>query len=172
MGAEDLSVFAASSQSWIDAPEDEGAPSYANSTKSVLRWHFVEALKLAEGLPVASAALLNTAAAMARRLQLLIENFSVSFLLNFNIARLEHNGRVVEGKNLVHEMYGDVSQVRVLFHEILGSHAQRPSSKQQWCRWRKSMLSDRKASDLLRAGWVKRLSPTSCWTWPRSRLAL
>lgn len=115
-----LSVFVGSSRSWVADPGAEGAPDYANSTLSVLRWHFAEALKLAEGLPLSSDLLLNAAAALARRLQLLIENFSVTLLLNFHIAQLEANGRVVEGKNMVHEMYGDVSQVRVIFHEIPG----------------------------------------------------
>merc|ERR1719409_359723 len=77
-------------------------------------------MKLAEGLPLDSDVPLATAAAMARRLQLLIENFSVTLLLNYHIARLEHNGRLVEGKNLVHEMYGDVSQISVHFHKIPG----------------------------------------------------
>lgn len=53
-------------------------------------------------------------------LRLLIENFSVTLLLNHHIARLEQNGRLVEGKNLLHEMYGDVSQISVRFHEIPG----------------------------------------------------
>lgn len=116
----DLSVFAHSSRSWIDDLGNDDAPSYANSTRSVLRWHFGEALKLMESVAIASNELLSTAAAMARRLQLLIENFSVTLLLNYHIARLEHNGRVIDGKNHVHEMYGDVSTISVVFHEIPG----------------------------------------------------
>lgn len=117
---EDLSVFAGSSESWIGDPDAEGAPAYANSTRSVLRRHFAEAMKLVEGLPLNSDVLLASAASLARRLQLLIENFSVTLLLNYHIARLEQNGRLVEGKNLVHEMYGDVTTVKVAFHEIPG----------------------------------------------------
>ncbi|CAK8990840.1 Hypothetical protein SCF082_LOCUS2406, partial [Durusdinium trenchii] len=59
------------------------------------------------------------AAALARRLQLLIENVSVTLLLNFHIVQLEHNGRIV-GRNLVQEMYGDASSLQVVFHEIPG----------------------------------------------------
>merc|ERR1712232_902673 len=49
-----------------------------------------------------------------------IENFSVTLLLNFNIARLEQSGRLLDGKNLLADMYGDVSQISVFFHEIPG----------------------------------------------------
>eukprot|EP00913_Durusdinium_trenchii_P021733 g20419.t1 len=62
---------------------------------------------------------LDVAAALARRLQLLIENVSVTLLLNFHIVQLEHNGRIV-GRNLVQEMYGDASSLQVVFHEIPG----------------------------------------------------
>lgn len=117
--AEDVSVFADSSQSWIHNPDVEGEPDYSNSSRSVLRRHFAEALSLVQVLPLAPEALLTTAADLARRLQMLIENFSVTLLLNFHIARLEHNGRM-EGKNMVHSMYGDVSEVSVRFHEIPG----------------------------------------------------
>jgi hypothetical protein len=117
---EDVRIFADSSKSWINDPDEEGAPSYANTTRSVVRSHFAEAMRLAERLPLNTDALLAAAALIARRLQLLIENFSLTLLLNFHIARLEHNGRLVEGKNLVHEMYGDVSLIKVVFHEIPG----------------------------------------------------
>lgn len=107
-----------------DLPE---APAFANSTRAVMRRHsalVLEQLKDVDGLREAEQ-LLKVASLLARRLQLLIENapracffpkerpeVSVTLLLNFYIAQLEHNGRSV-GRDLVREMYGDASSLRV-----------------------------------------------------------
>lgn len=113
-----------SCQSWYGARDD--GPSYANTSREVLRRHLGEVVAHFEAMPAAQAqeqgedAVLNVAVAVARRLQLLIENFSVTLLLNYHIAALEHTGRVEKQQNLLHDMYGDVSTVKVVFHEIPG----------------------------------------------------
>merc|ERR1712196_424279 len=73
-----------------------------------------------EGIGLNPDRLISLAANLARRLQLMIENFSVTLLMNFNIARLEQYGRLTEGKNILQETYGDVTQISVNFHEIPG----------------------------------------------------
>merc|ERR1712126_655990 len=50
----------------------------------------------------------------------LIENLSVNLLLNYHVAQLEHSGRLERGQDLVSQMYGDVDEVEVIFHEIPG----------------------------------------------------
>lgn len=110
---------------WIDNPADNNdTPAYANSTWSVLQRHVVAVLDAFTGESHANALCANDMLALAvtaaRRLQLLIENVSVTLLLNFYIAQLEHNGRVTHGRNFVHELYGDVSKVRTFFHDIPG----------------------------------------------------
>ncbi|CAK0856203.1 unnamed protein product [Prorocentrum cordatum] len=113
-------VFMAASIAWFE-PEAQDAPAYANTTRSVLRRHATELVEWVGGPrpPSTPACLVQKLRLMrAERLQLLIENISVTLLLNFNLAQLEHNGRVSRGQNLVHELYGDVSLVRVVFHEI------------------------------------------------------
>ena len=101
----------------------------ANSTRAVLRRHSSVAFKHLEKLldqkgvvreeAIQAEELLQIATTLARRLQLLIENVSVTLLLNFYIAQLEHNGRSV-GLNLVQELYGVANSLRVVFHEIPG----------------------------------------------------
>jgi len=114
-------VFLGSTQTWMHTEEAQGTPTYANSTRSVLRAH-TDAIFALFGVQLAAEAdvLMNLASAAARRLQLFIENFSVTLLLNFHVAQLEHNGRTERGRNLVHELYGDVESITVVFHEIPG----------------------------------------------------
>lgn len=111
----------------LDPPDLDGSPAYANTTRSVLRWHgqaAISILREVAGRDVSfekldATTLLNKAAEAARRLQLLIENVSMTLLVNFHVAQLEHNGRL-EGRNHLHEMYGDVSTIKVVFNEIPG----------------------------------------------------
>lgn len=111
----------------ISPPDLQDLPVYANSTRAVLRRHAAVVLEslhqvLDRGIvrePLNAEQVLEMAATLARRLHLLIENVSVTLLLNFYIAQLEHNGRLV-GRDLVHELYGDPSSLRVVFHEIPG----------------------------------------------------
>ncbi|CAE8699620.1 unnamed protein product, partial [Polarella glacialis] len=112
----------------ISPPDLDELPAYANSTRSVLRRHADKALAMMQEVvggsgssaqPLAAEKLLSLAAELARRLQLLIENVSVTLLLNYHLANLEHNGRV-DQKNYVHQIYGDVDSVSVVFHEIPG----------------------------------------------------
>jgi len=119
-----VDVVVSASRGWVNIPDEDGAPAYANSTRSVLRRHGTIALRsiLSDGqgkLPTTDW-LLELAVVVARRLQLLIENFSVTLLLNFHIANLEHNGRVEHGRNLLYEMYGDVASVYTRFHDVPG----------------------------------------------------
>eukprot|EP00928_Gymnodinium_smaydae_P038347 TRINITY_DN26474_c0_g1_i1.p1 TRINITY_DN26474_c0_g1~~TRINITY_DN26474_c0_g1_i1.p1 ORF type:complete len:450 (-),score=109.01 TRINITY_DN26474_c0_g1_i1:152-1501(-) len=128
--AEDGKILSASWQVLSDAaaemlnlPEDPLAPSYANKTRSVLRRHVAEILAAGASLPSGAPAaeeLLRVAVRVARRLQLLIENISVTLLLNFHIAQLEHIGRIEKGHNYLHELYGNVDLISVVFHEIPG----------------------------------------------------
>jgi len=120
-----LGDFANAFNHWIDNPADDSeTPAYANSTWSVLQRHVVAVLDAFTGESNVTALnakdMLALAVTAARRLQLLIENVSVTLLLNFYIAQLEHNGRVTHGRNFVHELYGDVSKVRTVFHDIPG----------------------------------------------------
>jgi len=119
-----LDVVLAASRGWVGISDEADAPAYANSTRSVLRRHgsvvFDSILSRSNGKLLATEWLLDIAVAVARRLQLLIENVSVTLLLNFHIAQLEHNGRVQYGRNLLQEMYGDVASVRALFHDLPG----------------------------------------------------
>lgn len=120
-----LGDFAAAFNHWVDNPADNNdTPAYANSTWSVLHRHASAALGAFAADSNAKALCANDMLALAvtaaRRLQLLIENVSVTLLLNFYVAQLEHNGRVAHGRNFVHELYGDVSKVRTLFHDIPG----------------------------------------------------
>eukprot|EP00927_Polykrikos_kofoidii_P048748 TRINITY_DN42963_c0_g1_i1.p1 TRINITY_DN42963_c0_g1~~TRINITY_DN42963_c0_g1_i1.p1 ORF type:complete len:467 (-),score=80.86 TRINITY_DN42963_c0_g1_i1:81-1481(-) len=124
---EHLAIFYGASSAWSVPSQEDDAPSYANTTRSVLARHAAEAFAIVEALKTAAtrgtfpaAMLLEAAVAVARRLQLLIENVSVTLLLNHHVARVEHSGRTEYGKNLLHEWYGNVSDVRVLFHEIPG----------------------------------------------------
>ena len=107
-------------------PDLPGAPTYANSTRQVMRRHSALVLQQLEALQLREAEqLLQLASRLARRLQLLIENVSVTLLLNFYIAQLEHNGGMscfhghvglagrTVGRDLVREMYGDASSLRV-----------------------------------------------------------
>ena len=112
----------------ISPPDLQDTPDYANSTRAVLRRHSSVALEHLEKLldqkgvvreTIQAEELLQIATTLARRLQLLIENVSVTLLLNFYIAQLEHNGRSA-GRNLVQELYGDANSLRVVFHEIPG----------------------------------------------------
>mmetsp|Transcript_95018 Transcript_95018/g.307434 ORF Transcript_95018/g.307434 Transcript_95018/m.307434 type:complete len:426 (+) Transcript_95018:59-1336(+) len=117
-------VFAQASKSWFALHDVAGAPSYANTTRDVLRRHADAVLELFRASPagpaVSAERLLSLAADAARRLQLLIENVSVNLLLNFHVAQLEHSGRLEKSRNLVHDLYGDVDSIRVVFHEIPG----------------------------------------------------
>jgi len=120
-----LGDFTTAFNHWIDNPADDvDTPAYANSTWSVLHRHAVAVLDAFSGKSTATALcaedMLKLAVTAARRLQLLIENVSVTLLLNFYVAQLEYNGRVTHGRNLVHELYGDVSKVRTVFHDIPG----------------------------------------------------
>ncbi|CAE7265788.1 DDHD2, partial [Symbiodinium necroappetens] len=106
----------------VSPPDLHQAPVYANTTRAVLRRHAQHVLDIlgeVQSESLSAERLLEAAAALARRLQLLIENVSVTLLLNFHLAQLDHNGRVA-GRNLVHELYGDVDSIRVVFHEIPG----------------------------------------------------
>ncbi|CAJ1331909.1 unnamed protein product, partial [Effrenium voratum] len=105
-------------------PDLPDSPAYANSTRAVLRRHGAVALRLFSEVLEDTGRwradhLLELATQLARRLQLLIENVSVTLLLNFHIAQLEHNGQAV-GRDLVKEMYGDANSLRIVFHEIPG----------------------------------------------------
>eukprot|EP00930_Biecheleria_cincta_P060765 TRINITY_DN46370_c0_g1_i1.p1 TRINITY_DN46370_c0_g1~~TRINITY_DN46370_c0_g1_i1.p1 ORF type:complete len:438 (-),score=77.45 TRINITY_DN46370_c0_g1_i1:167-1435(-) len=116
-------VFSASEG--VAPPDLPELPAYANTTRSVLRRHAGAALALLEEVVRQSTvpgagSLLDVAAALARRLQLLIENISVNLLLNFHVAQVEANGRIDGGRDLVTEMYGDVNSVKIMFHEIPG----------------------------------------------------
>mmetsp|Transcript_9334 Transcript_9334/g.20769 ORF Transcript_9334/g.20769 Transcript_9334/m.20769 type:complete len:420 (-) Transcript_9334:112-1371(-) len=112
-----VEVFATSSRALFDF-EDRGAVAYANSTRSVLQRHAAALVSTSE-LQSEAEVLLNFAASAARRLQLLIENVSVTLLLNFHVSQLEYAGREA-GRNYLAEMYGDVSSVKVTFHDIPG----------------------------------------------------
>eukprot|EP00933_Yihiella_yeosuensis_P013343 TRINITY_DN12404_c1_g2_i1.p1 TRINITY_DN12404_c1_g2~~TRINITY_DN12404_c1_g2_i1.p1 ORF type:complete len:318 (-),score=52.88 TRINITY_DN12404_c1_g2_i1:671-1624(-) len=113
----------------IRIPDLDDHPAYANTTRSVLRRHAQALIELLEREVIDkenqkfthldAKRLLSAAAEAARRLQLLIENVSVTLLLNFHVAQLEHNGRI-DGRNFVHELYGDVETVKFVFHEIPG----------------------------------------------------
>jgi len=124
--AEGTGVLVGAFRSWADAPDEAGAPAYANTTRSVLRQHGAAAIEDAvhsragEGEPLTAEWLLDLAVRAARRLQLLIENVSVTLLLNFHVAQLEHGGRVEHRRNFLHELYGDVDSVKVVFHEVPG----------------------------------------------------
>mmetsp|Transcript_35375 Transcript_35375/g.65877 ORF Transcript_35375/g.65877 Transcript_35375/m.65877 type:complete len:411 (+) Transcript_35375:64-1296(+) len=117
-----LSQVFASSEG-VAPPDVDEMPVYANSTRAVLRRHASAAmdilLQVEQSDSIHADRLLDAAAALARRLQLLIENVSVTLLLNFHIAQLDHNGRAA-GRNYLHELYGNVESVRVVFHEIPG----------------------------------------------------
>eukprot|EP00929_Paragymnodinium_shiwhaense_P106029 TRINITY_DN71114_c0_g1_i1.p1 TRINITY_DN71114_c0_g1~~TRINITY_DN71114_c0_g1_i1.p1 ORF type:complete len:422 (-),score=122.14 TRINITY_DN71114_c0_g1_i1:81-1346(-) len=123
-------IFDEAAAKWLHMPDKADAPAYANSTLAVLRRHASEAAAIAASTLQAfhqdasgglkGERLLSAGEALARRLQLFIENISVTLLLNFHVGQLEYGGRVDRGQNLVHEMYGDVDSVRVLFHEIPG----------------------------------------------------
>jgi len=109
---------------WFSMPDIPDAPRYGNSTRSVLEHHvtavedlFTEKLI---GKQLSAEALLDLASQVARRLQLLIENVSLTLLINFYVAQLEHSGRYEQGRDLVSELYGDVNTIRVIFHEIPG----------------------------------------------------
>ncbi|CAE7674731.1 DDHD2 [Symbiodinium pilosum] len=107
----------------VSPPDLHETPEYANTTRAVLRRHASAVLDILSQVQTSSDVtadeLLEAAAALARRLQLLIENVSATLLLNFHLAQLDHNGRVV-GRDLIQELYGDVNSIQVVFHEIPG----------------------------------------------------
>jgi len=105
---------------WLEQPMKEDDPNFANSTHSVLLRHFLEVLALSDFTPLATLDdVLQLAVHAARRLQLLIENVSVTLLLNIHLQRLKQEGELT-GQDLIADMYGDPELIRVDFHEIPG----------------------------------------------------
>jgi len=96
------------SQFWLghSVAADDGPGAIANTTHAVLRRHLAEVSQLmeTEGASVKLEAILGAAVAIARRLQLMIENISVTLLLN----------------TIVRSWYLDDTPVQVIFHEIPG----------------------------------------------------
>lgn len=93
---------------------------FANSSESIVQHHTELVVKdisaMYDGPDWRSA--LRVALAIAARLQFLIENLSMSLLVNFLLSNLERNS-IVDGKDYVQEMYGDVRD-RYVFHDHLG----------------------------------------------------
>lgn len=117
-------AFRSSAKLWMNVRDVQGAPGYANTTLSVLQRHGAAVFDLFRFLPTGETAtanwFLSLAVETARRLQLLIENVSLTLLLNFHIAQLEYNSRLQRGANYVYDLYGDVDSIKVIFHEIPG----------------------------------------------------
>lgn len=93
---------------------------FANSTGAIVK-HHTELIVL----HVASIyfaphwrSILIVALLIAARLQFLIENLSMSLLVNHLLGNLEHNS-ILDGTDYVKEMYGDV-RGRYIFHDDLG----------------------------------------------------
>lgn len=121
----ELQVFANSAAIWgVREDESISVPAYANTTRSAVLQHGAKALEIIQSLAQATAIsadmLLQVAVEIARRVQLLIENFSLNLLINFHVAQLEQGGRLEHRTNLIHNIYGNVDELRVKFHEIPG----------------------------------------------------
>eukprot|EP00434_Breviolum_minutum_P042133 symbB.v1.2.037488.t1/scaffold5553.1/size25922/3 len=115
----------------ISPPDLRDSPAYANSTRAVLRRHSAVVLEKLDKARQRFWAL-NSYSGFQ------VVEVSVTLLLNFYIAQLEHNGLYLKsvsfveqidpiftkgrqvGRDLVQEMYGDASSLRVVFHEIPG----------------------------------------------------
>eukprot|EP00927_Polykrikos_kofoidii_P048612 TRINITY_DN42865_c0_g1_i1.p1 TRINITY_DN42865_c0_g1~~TRINITY_DN42865_c0_g1_i1.p1 ORF type:complete len:453 (-),score=79.55 TRINITY_DN42865_c0_g1_i1:31-1389(-) len=102
------------------APSPGTGVAFANSTLAIIKHHSDAVVRRVSGIYEVPdwKTMLRVAVEVAARMQIMIENLSMSLLVNYLLGNLVRNG-LMDGRNYVSELYGDV-EGRYRFHDGLG----------------------------------------------------